>query len=123
MTKLELEGLIFHKVSILAIKDHKILILLCDNELMAEKLHAIIKANRYLIKSMITNKKTHKIELEFCNTEFSLIVDTRQTSKDYPPLDWLTSGQVSHLTTGYKNENELLQWKDNLLPMFSPSLN
>ncbi|MES2418608.1 MAG: hypothetical protein V4541_10515 [Bacteroidota bacterium] len=123
MTESELMRLRFLEVSILQLMDKKVLILLCNDQQKAIELHALIKSTRYSIKSMLTTSKTHKIALDFLDTGYFMGLDTKKTSKQYPPFDWLINGQVQYLTAGYRMENNTLSWSEDLLPLSRPFLN
>lgn len=120
----QLNELLWQDVSILQLEDQQIvLILLCKNQDIADRLYEFIKTHKYKVSVGITNKKTYKIALEFLDTDYGIGYDTERTADQYPPFKWLASGQVKSLTTGIRLEDRSLWWNTDYLRMDVPSLN
>lgn len=103
LTEKDFEGIEWNDLSIQKFNDRgdNVMILICNDTQSAERLYRIITTSNYDIQISITPYKFYRIDLDFIDTDFGVGFVSRRTEGNYPPVNWLKTGQVGFITSGY----------------------
>ena len=109
MIEHDLKNILWNNISFLEQSNNKILLLSCSGKSSAEKLLDLLRKNVFKLNVLVNIEKKYSFEIEFSDTDLGIRHDTSVTKEQYPQLSWLHNQQITHITTGYRNEDGKLE--------------
>ena len=124
MDKIEehLQSIKWEDISIILTENNEpILILLCSNQTEADKLYFLLTNNSFLLIVHQDKKSgTHEIRIHLNHpdyAEFGVGFKTPKTLQSYPPLKFLHNKQITSITCGYYDQQNILRYNPHLHPL------
>lgn len=116
MTTNELKSFDWRDIAFAEKGNNKILVLICSTKGNSDNFLNVLNTNEFNLNLTLNGEtKSYAFQIDFVSGE-TIGLHTFLTENNYPQIKWAINQQLTHVTTGYRDENGKLQLPDYFHP-------